>query len=257
MNEVGLSISFADRSFISEYAIQELHGLFMDELPHVERAHPTPGPDILPLQGHSPLNVDQPLSRWWFKSADERFVLQLQENFFGFNWRRIAPVADKAEYPGYEEMKARFDRYFAKIREWQISHGQSCPRPIAGELLYDDVIEIQQSTEPVKISSYLSFWNSVGQNPVAGWNVNWVESFSKHTDKNESVMKFAALLAGFAKDEDPEQFVPVIRLNFAAMGMLKDIAGIDTFFEDAHLYIGARFKSIVSEQAQAAWGRKG
>jgi uncharacterized protein (TIGR04255 family) len=257
VNEVGISVSFAERKFISEFAIQELHSLFQDEFPYVERAAPAPGPDILAVNGYAPLNIESPLSRWWLKSSDDRFVIQLQENFFALNWRRRAPRGEACDYPGYETMKGNFDRYLKIILQWQSSKGMGCPAPIAAELYYDDIIEIKQSQEKIKLSSFLSFWNSENAAaPLLGWSVNWVEQIGSDTAPSGPVMKFTAMLAGFAEEEEPEQFVPVLRLNFNAMGMLENMDGIDRFFEDAHLHVGARFNSLIASQAREAWGRK-
>lgn len=217
----------------------------------MERVAPAPGPEILQIQGRPQLSLDGQMSRWWLKSADERLVLQLQENFFGFNWRRIASRGGPSDYPGYDSLKHDFDRHLQTLREWHRQNGTSLPSPVAVELLYDDIIEIQPTQERPKLSDFLSFWDYERDEAMFGWNAGWLEGIGNAHPQQGRVMRFAAMQAGIPEGE---ALIPVIRLTFTAMGVVETFEDIDVFLADAHLHIRKRFIEVVTETVRRGWG---
>lgn len=251
VNEVGITVAFGDKGVISDYEIGKIHDLYRDELPEIERAAPSPGSEILQMLGRPPLSLDGQMSRWWLKSRDDRFVLQLQENFLGFNWRRRASKGGQTEYPGYDHLKSEFDRHLNTLVRWHEGRGSSLPSPTAVELLYDDIIEIQVSDERPKLADFLSFWNYERDTPMFGWNASWLEAISDNQTPNPPMMKFGAMQALIP---DGKSFSPVIRLTFTAMALVQSFADIDVFLHNAHLHIRRRFLEVVTETARSAWG---
>ena len=58
--------------------------------------------------------------RYWFTSADEYFLLQLQPNMpnmIAFNWRKRSPAGEPSviPYPGFEHMSKQHAELVAKI----------------------------------------------------------------------------------------------------------------------------------------------
>jgi uncharacterized protein (TIGR04255 family) len=54
-----------------------------------------------------------PLPRFWFSSADEAMLVQLQRNAFLLNWRKRDQL-----YPHYETVKREFDRVYSVFAEF-------------------------------------------------------------------------------------------------------------------------------------------
>ncbi len=54
------------------------------------------------------------MSRAWFVSVDKTNLIQIQQDRFAFNWRRI----DDKEYPRYEQVIAKFEENFRVFQEF-------------------------------------------------------------------------------------------------------------------------------------------
>lgn len=258
VNEVGISVSFSERGAISDYHIESLHDLFRAELPSIERAFAAPGPEVLLMSGHPPLNIDPAIGRWWLKSADDTIVLQLQENFIGLNWRRRSALDVPPEYPGYDEMASRFHRYVGMLKAWHEDRGGTLPQPVACELLYDDLVQFQPQTERAELSSILQFWPSQKQRMV-GWNTGWLEPLDgegSDVAMNGAVMRFAAMAATVTDPIAPATPRPIVRLSFVAMCPSDSWSGVAAFLQAAHAHIRTRFIDIIVPEARQAWGEK-
>lgn len=59
-------------------------------------------------------------TRTFFLTADGDFLIQIQNNRFAVNWRKTAA---KPEYPRYEAVKAKFDKYFEMFRKFVAKSG--------------------------------------------------------------------------------------------------------------------------------------
>lgn len=81
------------------------------EVPSLEPTQP-PGQPVpqLTLQLTGPL----PPIRLWMTSPDEQFLVQLQRDRLLMNWRK---TVQDAEYPGYAELRRRFDAQLASFVE--------------------------------------------------------------------------------------------------------------------------------------------
>lgn len=73
-----------------------------------------------------------PTPRVWFIGNNEEHLVQVQQDRFVFNWRRI-PGQD---YPRYEHVKASFEKNFDLFREYLADEGLGEPRLNQWELTY-------------------------------------------------------------------------------------------------------------------------
>jgi uncharacterized protein (TIGR04255 family) len=116
VNEVVLGVQFAG-DVIDEVGILSRYlPTIQDEFPKLEKqptlppmqedlAHPPgpTGPQVQFFQG-------PPATRYWFISADDTLLIQVQSDRFILNWRQ---TERKAEYPRYKNLRPAFERLFA------------------------------------------------------------------------------------------------------------------------------------------------
>lgn len=259
VNEVGLSITFVERPLVSDYDIREFHDLFRDEFPQIERAFAAPGPEILPVLGAAPLNSDPRLGRWWFKSPGDDYVLQVQENFLGLNWRRKSALHEPSQYPGFDVLVARFLQITQKAQAWVAGKGGVTPKPFAGELLYDDLIRALPNAEgKTKLSDILTFWPDPSliwerETPMQGWTSSWLEPLGYDPGGQLGWMRFTAVAAAAIDEAAGGKMVPIVRLSFNGMSAIDGWDRVDPFFQRAHKHILERFFALVRLEARAAW----
>lgn len=81
-----------------------------------------------------------PMPRYWFLSKDEVTLLQVQRDAILFNWRKRP--TDKADYPQYKSLKAKFDEYYDRFASFLQQNTQTPELIIERcELAYVNVIE--------------------------------------------------------------------------------------------------------------------
>ncbi len=108
LNEVVMGVKFHPiEGFHSQHG-----GLFWSQIksdfPFSEQA---PNLDI-PFQSSKEV---YPAPRFWFISQDRNQLIQLQNNIFYFNWRKVEGVG---VYPDYDSVKAQFNKYFPQFKEY-------------------------------------------------------------------------------------------------------------------------------------------
>lgn len=94
--------------------------------PHVERSDPATGMGIrLKLE-------TVPSSRVWFIGTDDAHLIQVQQDRFVFNWRRI----EGEDYPRHEQVRGSFDKSFGIFQRFLTDEGLGEPRLNQWELTY-------------------------------------------------------------------------------------------------------------------------
>jgi len=71
--------------------------------------------------------------RLWFISADQTRLLQVQQDRFLHNWRRVGPGAD---YPRYEQLREDFETHFQTFASFVSQRGLGKPRIRHAEISY-------------------------------------------------------------------------------------------------------------------------
>ena len=94
--------------------------------PRLEQAGPDPGKRLTVTLGTSPA------PRAWFMGSNEAHLIQVQQDRFVFNWRRI----QGQDYPRYEHVKASFREKFAIFQRFLADEQLGAPRLNQWELTY-------------------------------------------------------------------------------------------------------------------------
>ncbi|WIW88938.1 TIGR04255 family protein [Sphingobium sp. V4] len=255
INEVGFFIATKD-SLVDPFGAAEIHRSLEQTYPNVERQAPVGGLELGPFLGIPPVldpsdNGVPP--RWWFVSEDETRLVQLQERFAGWNWRRRGDLNSLSTYPGYDECSQAAASYFELINEWRKSHGLENPEIVGCNLFYDNIIPFESSVEePRRIDEVLSNWRSTWKRPTAAWQVNWLEPIGDGGPDAKEAMSVVMRLAGLMREGDPAP-LSALNIQFHLTSGKTNWENLWQFFEKAHAHVRVRFDELLTEQAKAGF----
>jgi uncharacterized protein (TIGR04255 family) len=134
VNEVVLSVAFDQPPGLTVAHLGDFwHRCLKDGLPEIEEQPPYHRPfEILGPPSPRPMNVqflDRPPSpRLWAKNSDGTKLLQLQSDWFAFNWRDASPP--QLAYPRWPSMEGTFLDHLHKFEEYLAAEdlGRVLPR---------------------------------------------------------------------------------------------------------------------------------
>ena len=78
-----------------------------------------------------------PTPRFFMKSESESEILQVQENMFGYSWRKLSPTD---EYPHYEKIREAFKRELAEFQMFLSEENLGDISPVQCEVTYVNLI---------------------------------------------------------------------------------------------------------------------
>ncbi len=194
-----------------------------------------------------------PLRRAWFVSADDQTLVQLQDDRFLFNWRRVNGEAPFT-YPSYDHVIAGFFKLWGEFQNFarEVELGQPTIRQL--ELVYVN-----------SISSLPGFVGGLGNVLVdhkkhesesrflaAPEQFNWQSAYSMPNDAGRlHVVAQSAVKTGTK--------IPLLRLDLTARGLPQDTEpdGIRAWFDVAHEWITHGFADVTTPDAHnILWGRE-
>lgn len=186
-----------------------------------------------------------PLRRVLFTSSDNQKLIQIQDNFFSYNWR----YKDQQEYPHFEEIFKEFLYEWNDLREWWSKVGLSLLEPSCYRLTYLNLIDKD------------SGWTNTGDHQkiftfTGGTQNNFLET-PEFQDINLTFLlpnnegTLAVNLDQRISEAEDSQAVLFELTTFSFEGN-KDLIN---WFQNAHDYIAKAFLVLTKEDAQEKWGR--
>ncbi|MDV5823095.1 TIGR04255 family protein [Sphingobium naphthae] len=253
VTEVGFSIGTLDSIIMDPFRASELHEAFSADFPLVERREPTQGLPIAAIVGSPPALLPSDLGvppRWWFKSESDNEVLQMQERFWSFNWRRNPFGSRPVEYPGYIDLRNRAESYAKRLCEWHTGRGNPEPVPASCELLYTDLIKVSQGR---RLSDYFAFWKGdpSGGFRTAAFNLSWLEPVG---DGDKGTLNVALTHVSPVTEDFPDSVF--FQVNFVAGSVVTSWDDTFEFFDLAHEAIRNRFEYMLTEEFKLSWNAK-
>jgi uncharacterized protein (TIGR04255 family) len=136
VTEVAIAAQFGEIRGLTGPHMGLLWQRYRDSFPKLE-VHPALGPRFErsgPAQGTGPtVKLDRvPTPRAWFIGSNEAHLVQVQQDRFVFNWRRI-PGED---YPRYQHVRASFQKNFDIFQEFLGDEQLGSPKLNQWELTY-------------------------------------------------------------------------------------------------------------------------
>jgi len=190
--------------------------------------------------------------RWWFICEDRSELLQLQERFWSWNWRRqdSAPGSPVA-YPGFDAIKAKAQASIDELKNHGELIGKPFPNPGVCELLYDNVIPLSPDNGSFRLADLLTEYTACPPKTKAGWQMAWHEPLGDAT--GPEVARILIVLGGMVSP-DATDVVQIAKMAFNVGSLVSSWDEAFDFYEKAHRFVRKRFLELTTDKAHTMWG---
>ena len=190
-----------------------------------------------------------PMRRTFFGSRDGRHLIQVQDDRFLLNWKR---VEDADHYPSYANVIRKFHSQYGVFCSFLKDAQLGSPRVTQLELTYVNIIDLAPDAISPSSNVLVDHLPSGGDRflPKAE-SINWQTSYALPSQSGR--LHTVAQNARHAKSG-----APVLRLDLTARGLPKSTASdsCSAWFDMAHDWITHGFADITSpEVQQTVWRR--
>ncbi len=193
-----------------------------------------------------------PLPRLWFVDRAENWLIQVQDDRFLYNWKK---VKDQDVYPRFEVVSTKFFDVWKRFQGF--CQNESLPAPLVNQLELTYINHISIADVEVYVRDAGSIFPDMRWRETHGFlpspeTLSWKTSFilPDRQGRLHVSMRHAIRL----KDQQP-----VLLLELTARGMpaSKDRDSVRGWFAMAREWIVRGFTDLTDEQAQKKrWGRK-
>jgi len=200
---------------------------------------PLPEPGLLKLP---------PLRRVFFVQPPGNFLIQLQQNRFLHNWRK---VREEDEYPRYDTAYQRFAEYWQVFKSFLSEVGLPEPKPEIFELTYINHIMAEGAAFPRDVGDFLGFYE---KSPEATTAMEASRMMMQFIWPLRSAMGTLALdVKHGTRVKDQKE---VLLMELTARGRVTDGgAGMEQWFNVAHDAIVNTFEKLTTGHAHQLWGK--
>jgi len=257
--EVVLSIQFAPLAGFGTLHAALLGEQFLSEFPkHQEQL---PLPPAFEVFGLNPIATPQiqisvgvPAVRFLFDKEDGSEVIQIQNNRFVHNWRKLK---EGQEYLHYEKLRKHFREEVKKLEDYLREHNFEGLRPNQCEVIYINHISLPDFSNPYNnLHRVLSFLAQ----PNFGHNAPQLEDSTLQLrfilrDKGENIGRLHVHAVPVLHIVGQQ---PLIQLTLTARGRPHDetVESAFDFMDLARDAIVRGFDSITTSEMHSYWGKK-
>ncbi|MCY3019191.1 MAG: TIGR04255 family protein [Planctomycetota bacterium] len=227
-------------------------GLFWE---HIRKEYPDtsdqpplpeiPEPGLAVPQARFEMFREPPLRRVWMISQDKARLIQLQDNRFHYNWRR---VNESDPYPRFEAVSAGFLKEWLTFETWAKSARIGQVRPLRYELTYVNLVTASNGLKrPGSNYEFLRFFT-----PISGRLLKDPELMNGELLfrlPGEKGTLSVNVKQGIKKADNS----PVLNIELTARGNAQDVSLAD-WLKVAHEWIVVGFVDITTENAHKEWG---
>lgn len=208
------------------------------------------------ISDDSDFSLDQPLIRTWFVSDNEQKLIQLQQDRFIFNWRRVN--SDWRTYPEYQNIFPEFWELFADFSRFVEQEPLKTKLAISQlELTYVNTVPFDSVSSHVNHLSEIlvdhCYRNDRERFLARPTDFNWVSIYPMESGLGE--LKISATTAYRA--DNPKD--SALRLSLTCSGSINphESNPFRSWFDTAHDYIVRGFADATNREIQEKiWGRK-
>lgn len=260
LNEVVFSIQF-ERDVTDEVGIlSEFWGKIRADYPGLEKQMPLPpamesfDAVIQPPAVQFELLMGAPSQRYWFLSADQTLIVQVQPDRLMFNWRKV--VGDE-EYPHYDTLAPRF----AELIELFLSCESVAGNATVGwcELQYVNPVEADgpENTHG-QLARIVNFLEADPPHehlpPVEDTQIQQRRRILDENGDPRGRLYLTAVPAVRATDGGRAYVITLLARGRPAKGELPDSAF--GFLNEAHDLIVKGFREVTTSEMHERWGEK-
>ncbi len=258
VNEVAFSVQFQGEGMDEVAVLADYLPTIRPNFPNLQK-HPAL-PPMAENFGHPPQSGPQfqimqgPVgTRYWFLSEDETYLLQIQGDRFGLNWRRLE---GSEEYPRYRTLRPDFENWYQEYEAVAVETLKTSLVPTWCELAYINHIDAQGAREGTHgpLSRILRALNpettSVTLPPVEDTQVH--QRFLISAD-DEPYARFYLSATPAFRTADAS---PIYVLSLLARGRPtgQSLGDIMAFFDVGHDLIVRGFAESTTEEMHELWG---
>ncbi|MBU1866261.1 MAG: TIGR04255 family protein [Actinobacteria bacterium] len=185
-------------------------------------------------------------TRAWLVSADDERLIQIQRDFFAYNWRKR-----KGDYDRYEVGRDNFAKYFREFEAFLADKGLGEIGPRQCEVTYINHI---RPGPPSKLSSLVSVLQEpeLRQPATALLTANLALVLALEKDG----ARFANLHVSAvpATQGDDDESIWVLTLTARGLPLGEGIGGILAFLDLSRRAIVTNFVTLTTEECHKEWG---
>ncbi|MBP6010787.1 MAG: TIGR04255 family protein [Alphaproteobacteria bacterium] len=254
LSEVALSIQFDQLVGLSPLKMAAAWDLFRSRFPKDQIQRPlaaafeTFGPAPVPFPPIS-FEMGVPPLRYWFLDESEKELIQIQNDRFVHNWRKL-----KSEdvYPRYEAMRGSFVEEFSKFTRWADTTLGARIAPNQCELTYVNLISIPSGNSWRRINEVFSAWSPV-ESSLQFEDARFAVRLVIRNEVNEPVGRLHISVDPMTHVQDGE----VLQMTLTARGApsAPTVDASMAFFDAARAKISETFLKFTTTEMHKVWGR--
>jgi uncharacterized protein (TIGR04255 family) len=246
INELAIAVQFATPLPVAPNDAVRIFHAVENEFPKLELKERIGGLGTQMFTGAQMVRVtDDLMPRYWFSSADESFLLQVQPNFIGVNWRKRTPPGEQASnpYPGFDHMLDMLRSNMGKVLSTMGT--TDVPPPSAVNLYYDNLwVEDRSAVE------IFTFWNKLGlvtnRGPKVELSLAQPDGAVAETARVDMTVE---MLGATIKDKP----TPIAHVVFAGFDYPVEARQIDSAIVNLHRVITNTFERVMKKEVLEAW----
>jgi uncharacterized protein (TIGR04255 family) len=195
------------------------------------------------------LTILPPLRRVFFVKHPGNFLIQVQQNRFLHNWRK---VGDDDEYPRYDVAYDRFRNYWQAFKMFLSNVGLPEPKPKVWELTYINHIMAPNAKFPRDMWDFLSFYERSPQATTPMDASSMMMQFGWPLPNDSGKLSLDVKHGNRINDH---QEILLMELTVRGRATESDSA-METWFDVAHHAIVNTFERLTTKQAHEQWGKR-
>jgi uncharacterized protein (TIGR04255 family) len=270
VNEVVISVSLQPQPVVESPRLLVGLGRILADFPQVTEVLPYEMPAEQPFEEQVLQPAAQRIQivsspptqrRYWLTASDSSpLLLQVQSNYFALNWRR---QEDDEDYPGFDRLTERFQRYLSLFEEAVISQGGKPLRASQLELTYINILRPDGLWGGTKDLPRVINLNIPGMDRFEQLNLAYSEPVKTHLGSFYGRLH-AAVSTGYLPKAEPAELrplrapdlVPIINLSITTRSARfeKGTKAVGQRFGPAHDAITDAFKRLTTDAARRKWG---
>ena len=258
VTETVLSVSFRPIEDLSLVQLARFHEIVRSEFPKVEDQPPYQMPlerfgsarDVFTLQVPIPQAF---LPRFWLSSEDAASLLQLQRDWFAYNWRR--PPGQETSYTRYPNGREKFSRHLESLCSHLESESGSRPSFNQCEVTYINTILPSGVWEShADLDKVTPLWRAV--EPEGSNESIEQERLAVTVGISYQDAQVGRLHVSFSPSNDPSGN-PTFVLNLTARGrpIGEDVAGVLAFLDLGRTSVVNNFVRFTTSELHEVWGK--
>jgi len=231
------------------------------EFPKVEQQPPYPVPmERFGHEGRLPrlqlqLSPNFPSPRYWFLSDDGSELLQIQQDWFACNWRKVEPGS---KYDRWPSRRVAFERWYRSLDNYLMAKGTGPLQPTQCEVTYINHIypnsEWKDHGELNRITYLAGPPPTEMPVPVEQGSLNYQCLLNDDKDLPFGRLHIAAQPALARDGETP---IYVIELTARGVPPSSDLSGVLAFLNRGREVIVRAFDTVMTPSMRREWGRHG